>query len=215
MGESRLPFAFTWSPAVFTIISKRELHGNVILRFFRPAEFLLLYRHEHFIRNNGLMGVGVKESIHETIIFDLDSTSADRFLKQYPSGVFFIGEQFVNRLPIPFWPAGGGGDTLLFQTSSNFPKTVTCNIPCKYPAHYLRLIGIYRQLTIRTDFIPIALAFCHFGTAVPKTLPQAYFDGLAFLKCVHWFITSVAKDRKAPSGGKSRTREADDAANFA
>jgi hypothetical protein len=28
-------------------------------------------------------------------------------------------------------------------------------------------------------------------------------------------ITSVAKDRKAPSGGKSRTREADDAANFA
>ena len=84
MGESRLPFAFTWSPAVFTIISKRELHGNVILRFFRPAEFLLLYRHEHFIRNNGLMGVGVKESIHETIIFDLDSTSADRFLKQYP-----------------------------------------------------------------------------------------------------------------------------------
>lgn len=29
------------------------------------------------------------------------------------------------------------------------------------------------------------------------------------------FITSVAKDRKAPSGGKSRTREADDAANFA
>ena len=28
-------------------------------------------------------------------------------------------------------------------------------------------------------------------------------------------ITSVAKDRKAPSGGKSRTREADDAAIFA
>ena len=29
------------------------------------------------------------------------------------------------------------------------------------------------------------------------------------------YITSVAKDRKAPSGGKSRTREADDAAIFA
>ena len=28
-------------------------------------------------------------------------------------------------------------------------------------------------------------------------------------------ITSVAKDRKAPGGGKSRTREADDAAIFA
>lgn len=28
-------------------------------------------------------------------------------------------------------------------------------------------------------------------------------------------ITSVAKDRKVPSGGKSRTREADDAAIFA
>ena len=29
------------------------------------------------------------------------------------------------------------------------------------------------------------------------------------------YITSVAKDRKVPSGGKSRTREADDAAIFA
>ena len=33
--------------------------------------------------------------------------------------------------------------------------------------------------------------------------------------CETVYITSVAKDRKAPSGGKSRTREADDAAIFA
>ena len=99
-------------------------HGNVILWFFRAANLLLLYRHEHLIRNNGLMGAGIKIPIHEAIIFDLDSTSADCFLKQYPSGVFFIGEQFVNRFPVPLGSACGGGDTLPFQISSNFPKAI-------------------------------------------------------------------------------------------
>ena len=60
-----------------------------------------------------------------------------------------------------------------------------------------------------------------------------YFEGLqpqnlhfikTFFKKIHaaiftfsdiCVITSVAKDRKAPSGGKSRRREADDAAIFA
>lgn len=38
--------------------------------------------------------------------------------------------------------------------------------------------------------------------------------GIYFLE-IGYDITSVAKDRKVPSGGKSRTREADDAAIFA
>ena len=40
-----------------------------------------------------------------------------------------------------------------------------------------------------------------------------YADEASFLE--HFIITSVAKDRKVPSGGKSRRREADDAAIFA
>ena len=64
---------------------KGELHGNVILRLLRAAELFSLYRHEHLIRNNGLAGVGVKEPILETIIFDLYSASANSFLEQYPS----------------------------------------------------------------------------------------------------------------------------------
>ena len=71
----------------------------MILRFFGAAEFLLLYRHKHLVRNNGLMGAGVEIPFHEAIVFDLDSAGAERLLEQHPSGVFFIGEQFVNCLP--------------------------------------------------------------------------------------------------------------------
>ena len=49
----------------------------MVLRFFRPAELLLLYRHEHLIRNNGLMGVGVEIPIHEAIVFNLNRTGTD------------------------------------------------------------------------------------------------------------------------------------------
>ena len=66
---------------VFFIISKRGLHGNMVLRFFRPVELFLLYCHEHLIQNNGLMGVGVEISLHETIIFYLSRASADCFLE--------------------------------------------------------------------------------------------------------------------------------------
>ena len=132
------------------------------------------------------MGVGVEIPIHETIIFDLDSAGADRFLKQYPSGIFFIGEQFVNRFPVPSGFAGGGGNTLLFQANSNFPKAVTGKILLKYPAHYFRLIGIHCQLTIRTDFISLAPAFCHFGTAVLKSFPETVLNRFTFLHHVHF-----------------------------
>ena len=49
-------------------------------------------------------------------------------------------------------------------------------------------------------------------------VPEAYLSDPTFaalLTEAEKYITSVAKDRKAPSGGKSRTREADDAAIFA
>ncbi len=56
----------------------------MILRFFGAAEFLLLYRHKHLVRNNGLMGAGVEIPFHEAIVFDLDSASAERLLEQHP-----------------------------------------------------------------------------------------------------------------------------------
>ena len=47
------------------------------------------------------MGVAVEIPIHETIIFDLESTGADCFLEQHPSSIFFIRRQLVNRLLVP------------------------------------------------------------------------------------------------------------------
>ena len=84
------------------------------------------------------MGTGIEIPLHEAIVFYLSRTGADRFLKQHPSDVFFIGEQFVNRLPIPSGSAGRGGDALPFQASSNFPQAVTSKILLKYPTHYFR-----------------------------------------------------------------------------
>ena len=54
----------------------------------------------------------------------------------------------------------------------------------------LSFIGIYYQLTFCANCVSVALALCHFGTAVPKTLPQACLDGLTFLKCIHQFIST-------------------------
>ena len=147
------------------------------MRFFRAAEFLLLYCHEHIIRNNGLMGVGREIPVHEAIVFNLNCSSADGFLKQHPFGVFFIGEQFVNRFPVPFGPAGGGGDALPFQPGSNFPQTITGKIPFKYPAHYFGFVWIYLQFSVRIDCVSIALAFCHFRAAALKPFPETVLNG--------------------------------------
>ena len=132
------------------------------------------------------MGAGIEIPIHEAIVFNLNRTGTDRFLKQHPSGIFFIGEQFVNRLPIPFGSAGGGGDALLFQASSNFPLTITGKILLKYPAHYLCLIGIHRQLTIRINIISIALALYYFGVAVLKSFPGTVLDCFTLLHHIHY-----------------------------
>ena len=121
----------------------------------------------------------------ETIILDLDSADAESLLEQHPSGVFFIGEQFVDGFPIPFGPAGGGGNALPFQTRSNFPKAVTSKIPFKYPVHHLGFVRIYFQFSIRIDRVSVALTLCHFGAAVLKAFPKAGLDCFAFLNHIH------------------------------
>lgn len=66
-----------------------------------------------------------------------------------------------------------GENALFFQASSNLPEVITSRILLKYPSYYLRLMGIRRQLTIRINIVSIALALCHFGTAVLKFFPEA------------------------------------------
>ena len=66
---------------VFFIVSKCEIHSNHIFWIFGTAEFFLLHRLKDLVRNNGLMGVGVKIPIHEAIIFDLNCAGTDCFLK--------------------------------------------------------------------------------------------------------------------------------------
>ena len=166
----------------------------MILRFFGAAEFLLLYRHKHLVRNNGLMGAGVEIPFHEAIVFDLNSAGAERLLEQHPSGVFFIGEQFVDGFPIPFGPAGGGGNALPFQTRSNFSKAVTSKILFKYSVHHLGFVRIYFQFSIRIDRVSVALTLCHFGAAVLKPFPETVLDCLAFLYHIHYNFPPTNKN---------------------
>ena len=147
----------------------------------------------------GLMGASIKIPIYEAIIFYLNRTSADSRLKQHPSGIFFIGEQFVNRLPIPFGSASGGGDALFFQTSNNFPKAITSKILLKYPAHYLRLIGIHCQLTIRINIISVALALCHFGATILESFPEAVLNCFTFLYRIHYNSPSTNENTAVKS----------------
>ena len=94
------------------------------------------------------MSVGVEIPIHEAIIFNLRSAGADSFLEQYPSCVFFVGEQLVNCFPVPYGLACWGWDALPLHARSDFPQAVTSKIPLKYPAYKLGLVGIYHQLAI-------------------------------------------------------------------
>ena len=73
--------------------------------------------------------------------------------------------------------ASGGGDALFFQTSNNFPKAITSKILLKYPAHYLRLIGIHCQLYIKRR---TALQ-CRGGEA--KYLLEMDLTHIGFLPC--------------------------------
>jgi hypothetical protein len=55
------------------------------------------------------------------------------------------------------------------------------------------LIRVYFQLTVRANFISIAFATSHLGTAILKTFPEAAFDCLTFLNCVHCDPLSIIK----------------------
>lgn len=68
------------------------------------------------------MGADVEISIHEAIVFNWKNVRANRFLKQYPASVFFIGEQFVDCFPVPFGLTCQGWDALPLQAKSDFPK---------------------------------------------------------------------------------------------
>ena len=113
---------------IFFILSKSKTHSNHIFRILCSFKFFLLHCHKHLIRNNGLMGAGVKIPIHEAVIFYLNSASADRFLEQHPPCIFFIGEQFVDGFPIPSGLASGGGDPCLSKPTAIFPRL----LPARY-----------------------------------------------------------------------------------
>ena len=112
----------------FIILSECKIHSNHIFWIFSTAEFFLLYRLKHLIRNNGLMRIGVEIPIHEAIIFYLGSTSADSFLEQYPPRVFFIGEQLIECFPVPFGLSGGREDTFFSKPSAIVPRL----LPLRY-----------------------------------------------------------------------------------
>ena len=67
------------------------------------------------------------------------------------------------------------------------------------------------------DCKPTVCALFPLGRVVvnAQALESGLENGPVEVKYMLVDITSVAKDRKAPSGRKSRTREADDAAIFA
>ena len=109
-------------PYVFPILSKCKFHGNCVFGILRSLEFLLLYCHEYFVRNNSFTRVRIEIPLHEAIVFNLNCASADCLLEQYPPSIFFVREQFVDCFPIPFGPASGGGDTLLFNPAAVFPR---------------------------------------------------------------------------------------------
>ena len=140
------------------------------------------------------MGVAVEIPIHETIIFDLESTGADCFLEQHPSSIFFIRRQLVNRLLVPAGSACWRWNTLPFQSGSNLSQAVTGKMPFKYPAHHLSLIGIHCQFTIKASLISVTLAASHFVVAIPKASPKPRLDGFTFLYHVHYNFPPINKN---------------------
>ena len=79
----------------------------------------------------------------------------------------------------------------------------------------IRLTG-YADTVVWDEKGKATLAALRFGGYPEEVrgLADAIYGGIT-IEIESGDITSVAKDRKVPSGGKSRTREADDAAIFA
>ena len=114
------------------------------------------------------MSVGVEIPIHEAIIFDLGTTSADRFLKENPPCVFFVGDQIVECLPIPLGFARWGKNTPLLQPSSNFAQAVAAEVTLKNQADNGGFLRVNDQLTVWVGVISIASALGHLGGTILK-----------------------------------------------
>jgi len=65
-------------------------------------------------------------------------------LGQHPSCVFFIGQQLVECLPVPFVFFSWGGDDLPFQTIGNLSQTVTAEVTVEDPTDNGGLIGVVK-----------------------------------------------------------------------
>ena len=84
------------------ILSEDLLHDKFVVHRLGTALLLLLDLHEQLIRNNGLVVIGVEIPIHEAMVLNLGSAGTDGLLQQHAAGIFFVGEQLVDCLPIPF-----------------------------------------------------------------------------------------------------------------
>ena len=113
---------------------------------------------------------------YDTVVVDLRNPRADRLLQQYSACIFFVGEQFVNHLTVPFCLSGRGGDLLLGQTIRNLSKALSQLILLKNPSDYIRLIWIHSQRAIGAYVISIAFTPCKFRVTSLETLPDAGFN---------------------------------------
>lgn len=100
---------------------------------FRTAELCLLYRHIHFIRNNGLVGADVEIPIHEAIVFEFGQCGTDSLLKQQLPGIFIVGGQLVNDLSISSGRPVGVGERIMCCSN---PAAVS-------PGCYITFIAIF------------------------------------------------------------------------
>ena len=113
---------------------------------------------------------------YDTVVVDLRNARADRLLQKYSACIFFVGEQFVNRLTVPFYLSGRGGDLLLGKTIRNLSKALSQLILLKNPPDYIRLIWIHSQRAIGTYAISIAFTPCKFRVTSLETLTDAGFN---------------------------------------
>ena len=118
----------------------------------------------------------IKIPAYDTVVVDLRNPRADRLLQQYSACIFFVGEQFVNHLTVPFCLSGRGGDLLLGQTIRNLSKALSQLILLKNPSDYIRLIWIHSQRAIGAYVISIAFTPCKFRVTSLETLPDAGFN---------------------------------------
>lgn len=136
------------------LLLEYEVHGNHVFWILSALELLLPYRHEHLIRNNGLMGAGIEIPLHETIVFNLDCAGTDHFLEQYPSGIFLLESSlsivFRFHLGLPV----GERTPYVSRSATIFPRLCPDRY-CSKIQHHLGLIGAHFQPTIGP--IPIDL----------------------------------------------------------